>query len=87
MDAKQFDRVASAVGQGTARRLAGLLGAALTGSLGRATGKVSNITLPASGCTGAPRDLIKAIQHHLAQSFVTLHTRAFPPWAVRGHLG
>ena len=39
MDAKQFDRVAKVVGQGTARRqlLAGVFGAILAGSLGRAT--------------------------------------------------
>src|SRR5215218_7991312 len=39
MDAKQFDSVAKVVGQGTARRqlLAGLFGASLAGSLGRAT--------------------------------------------------
>jgi hypothetical protein len=38
MEAKQFDLVAKAVGQGTARRrlLAGLLGAALAAPLGRA---------------------------------------------------
>jgi hypothetical protein len=40
MEANQFDRVAKAVGQGTARRrlLAGLLGVVLAGSLDRATG-------------------------------------------------
>jgi hypothetical protein len=39
MDAKQFDSVARVVGQGTGRRqlLAGLVGAMLAGSLGRAT--------------------------------------------------
>jgi hypothetical protein len=39
MDAKQFDSVAKVVGQGMARRrlLAGLFGASLAGSLGRAT--------------------------------------------------
>ena len=39
MDAKQFDSVAKALGQGMARRrlLAGLFGASLAGSLGRAT--------------------------------------------------
>jgi hypothetical protein len=40
MEANQFDHVAKAIGQGTARRrlLAGLLGAALAGSLEHATG-------------------------------------------------
>src|SRR5688572_23127973 len=39
MDAKQFDSVAKALGQGMARRrlLAGLFGASLAGSLGRAS--------------------------------------------------